>query len=130
MSTRTLSFYGPRQFPDALGFTIWEFERAVRDGLIPPAGPNGRWPAEVVDDAIARCAEFRALVGDVPDCGAVRASEVLAQRLGSSAEPDAVAELARQGRIKIVGEYKENPIYDGRQIAAFDDRDAYITAAI
>lgn len=128
MSPRSRRDYGPRQFPDALGLAQWEFQRALDDGLICPAGPDGRWPASVVDDARARLAEIREKVGDVADVGAVRAAEILAERLGVEADPDAVAELARTGRIRQAGDYKGNALYSGRDLAAFRDRDAYAAA--
>jgi len=121
--------YGPRQFPDSLGLSGWEFARALADGLIPPAGPDGRWPAEVVEDARGRLDEIRARIGDVPDLGASRAAEVLAQRLGVDVDPDAVVELARAGLIERAGSYKGHRLYSGRSVAAFRDRDAFTAAA-
>lgn len=129
MSPRKLRDYGPRQFPDALGLAGWEFARALDDGLIPPAGSNGRWPAATLDDARARLDEIRAKVGDVPDLGAYRAAEVLAERLGVDVDPDAVVELARLGRIREAGDYKGHTLYSGRDLAAFRDRDAFTAAA-
>lgn len=32
--------YGPVQFPSLLGLPLWAFERALHDGLIPPADPG------------------------------------------------------------------------------------------
>lgn len=119
--TRAGKDFGPRQFPDALGLKVWEFERALADGLIPAAGENGRWPAAVVEDARARLEEIRERVGDLPDCGATRAAAAMAERLGVPVLPDTVMELARMGRIRVVGDYKGHPLYDGRQVAAFRD---------
>jgi hypothetical protein len=129
MSPRTLRDYGPRQFPDTIGLTGWEFARALTDGLIPPPGPNRRWPADVVEDARARIDEIRAKVGDVPDYGACRAAEVLAERLSADVDPDTVVELARHGHIRDAGDYKGNQLYSGRDIAAFRDREVLADAA-
>lgn len=120
--------YGPRQFPDALGLTGWEFARALDDGLIPPANPNGRWPAAVLEDARTRIDEIRAKIGDVPDYGASRASDFLAMRLGVDVDPETVVELARLGHIKEAGDYKGHQLYSGRDIAAFRDREALAAA--
>jgi hypothetical protein len=130
VSPRKLRDYGPRQFPDALGLAGWEFARALDDGLIPPAGPGGRWPAEVVDAARAQLAEIRAKVGDLADVGAWQAAEALAERLGVEVDRDAVVELARAGVIARAGSYKGHPLYCGRSIAAFRDVEAFKAAAV
>jgi hypothetical protein len=121
--------YGPRQFPDAIGLTGWEFARALDDGIIPHAGANGRWPADVVDDARERITEIRNKIGDVPDLGASRAAEVIADRLGTDVDPDTIVELARRGHLHPAGDYKGHQLYSGRDIAAFRDRQVLDTAA-
>ncbi len=113
--------FGPRQFPEALGLKVWEFERAVEQGLIPARPASGRWPAAVVEQARERLEEIRARVGDLPDLGAVRAAQALAERLGAAVEADTVAELARQGLLRVVGDFKGHPLYSGQDLAALRD---------
>lgn len=129
MSPRKLRDYGPRQFPDTLGLAGWEFARALDDGLIPAAGPNGRWPAEVVDQARTRLPEIKDKVGDVPDLGAWRAAEILAFRLTVDVDPDTVVELARLGHLAEAGDYKDHQLYSGRDIAAFRNLEVLAAAA-
>jgi hypothetical protein len=100
-------------------------ERALHDGLIPAAGPGtGRWPASVAEAALARLDQVRARVGTQPDVGAGRAAEVLSARFGVSVPPDVMLELDRTGLIPCTGEHKGYPLYDGRALENFTDRDA------
>jgi hypothetical protein len=123
--------FGPVQFPRALGLARWEWERALADGLIPPAGEGGRWPAEQVDAALEQLAEIKAKIGDVCDLGSWQAAEVLAERLGVPVDRDAVLELARAGLIADTGtRYKGHRLYSGRSIAAFRDAEAFRAAAV
>jgi hypothetical protein len=40
--------FGPIQFPELLGLSTWQFERALRDELIPPPDIDGRrWSSAV-----------------------------------------------------------------------------------
>ncbi len=117
--------YGPAQFPALLGLPLWAFERALADGLIPPADPGTRrWPASAADGALARLEQIRAAVGTQPDVGAGRAAAVLSARFGTSVPADVLLELDRAGLIPCVGEYKGYPVYDGRALETFSDRDA------
>jgi hypothetical protein len=117
--------YGPVQFPALLGLPLWAFERALHDGLIPPADPGtGRWPASAAEDALARLDQIRAAVGTQPDVGAGRAAEVLSARFGISVPSDVLLELDRTGLVPCVGEYKGYPLYDGRALENFTDRGA------
>ncbi|BCL32178.1 hypothetical protein ACFFS2_36060 [Streptomyces aurantiacus] len=75
---KALPDYGPRQFGDRIAFSEWQFERALRLGLIPAADRAGRWSAAVFDDVLARLDAIRAVVGSVPDVGATCAEEYLA----------------------------------------------------
>ncbi len=121
---RQLKDFGPVQFPERLGMPLWAFERALRAGLIPPADPTtGRWPAGVVAAALAEVDRIRAEVGTLPDMGAARAADTLSARFGVDVDPDVLLELDRMGVVPQVGEYKGNPLYDGRALEAFDDRD-------
>lgn len=130
MAAQRPKTFGPMQFPKALGMARWEFARALDDGLIPAAGEGGRWPAVVVDAALAQLAEIREKVGDVADVGAWQAAEVLAERLGVEVDRDAVLELARDGRIRKLGFYKGHRLYSGQSIAAFRDVEAFKAAAV
>jgi hypothetical protein len=110
---------------------VWQFQRAVRAGLIPLADPaTGRWPASAVDTALAEVEQLRTAVGSQPDVGASRAAEVLSVRFRIEVNPDVLIELDRMGLITQVGDYKGNPIYDGRALELFDDRDAINHAII
>lgn len=119
--SRPVRWFGPQQFPKELGLQVWEFERALQSGLIPAAGESGKWPAAVVEDARARLEKIRERVGDVPDCGASRAAEVLAQRLGVAVLPSTVRELTRMGHLRVVGDFKGHALYSGRDLEAFAD---------
>lgn len=127
--------YGPVQVPKALGLARWEWQRAVDDGLIPePAVPAGegcaRWTQDQLDALLEQRDTIKNKIGDVGDLGAWSAAEVLADRLGVDADPDAVVELARAGLIERAGFYKHHRLYSGRSIAAFRDAEAYRAAAV
>lgn len=118
-NTKLPSSFGPQQFPDFLGMPRWQFDRAVDTGLIPgPDRAGGRWSRATVEEVAGRLEQVREAVGTVPDMGAIRAAEHLADRLGVDVQPDAVHELARQGRVRTVGHYKGHPLYDGRDLEA------------
>lgn len=117
--------YGPVQFPALLGLPLWAFERALADGLISPSDPGtGRWPASVAGDALARLDQIRAAVGTQPDMGAGRAAGVLSARFGIPVPAGVLLELDRTGLVPCTGEYKGFPLYDGRALENFTDRDA------
>lgn len=121
--------YGPVQLATYLGLDRWQSSRAREAGLIPgPDRPRGRWSAEVADAALARVGQIRAAAGSVPDLGAVRAAEVLSARLGAVVTGNGVEELARRGLIRVVGHYKNYPLYDGRVLEAFTNVAAAIEA--
>lgn len=82
----------------------------------------------VADAALARIEEIRAEAGSVPDLGAVRAAELLTERLGVEVTGDGVAELARRGLLPVTGDYKGWPLYDGRALEAFADPGAAVEA--
>lgn len=64
-----------------------------------PHPRSGRWSAAVVDAALARRAEILAAVGSLPDMGASRASDLLAERFGIDVPPSVLLELDRQGLV-------------------------------
>ncbi|WP_435060330.1 hypothetical protein [Streptomyces sp. bgisy060] len=123
--TEKRSDYGPHQFPDRLGFSLWEFDRALKQGLIPPADINGqRWSAAVVESVAARADEIRAATGNLPDMGATRAAALLEQRFGIPVASEVLIELDRVGLIECVGSYKGHPLYDGHALEHFTDQAA------
>ncbi|GAA2964997.1 hypothetical protein [Kitasatospora cinereorecta] len=120
---KSLADYGPRQFGDRIGFSEWQFERALRLELIPAADLGGRWSADVFNDVVARLDAVVAAVGTMPDVGATRAEEYLAERFtGLTVHPGTAAELARRGHLPTRGEYKGYPLYCGLTLERFTDR--------
>lgn len=122
--------YGPVQFATALGLTLWQFERALTDGLLPRRPTLKGWPATLVDDAVVRREEILAAVGSVPDLGAHRAAQFLAGRFSLEVAAAALLELERRGLVPEVGGYKGHPLYSGRALEAFTDREALVDSLI
>jgi hypothetical protein len=117
--------YGPVQLAEFLGLGRWQLDRALTDGLIPgPDTRSGKWSSAVARDAAARLTDIRAAVGGIPDLGAMRAADVLTQRLGTPVTSDGVTELSRRGLIPVAGHYKSFALYDGRALEAFTDASA------
>ncbi|WP_329292860.1 hypothetical protein [Streptomyces sp. NBC_01455] len=115
--------YGPLQFPGRAGLTLWQFSRARRLGLIsgPDAG-GGRWSAAVFNDALARIDAVRQAVGTMPDVGAVRAEEQLAERFSMTVHSGTAAELARRGHLPVVGDHKGHALYCGLALGNLTNR--------
>lgn len=123
-TTKAPTSYGPIQFPTRAGLHIWQFERAQRLGLIPePDKPGGRWSADVVDQVLARIDDILKAVGTMPDVGAVRAEEYLAERFKMDVNPGTAAELARRNHLPIRGDHKGHPLYCGLTLERFTGRD-------
>lgn len=121
--------YGPQQFRDVLGLTNWQHQRVTAAGVVPgPDLAGGKWSGAVVQGLHWRRAAIRASAGSVPDLGAQSAAAELTRRLGVEVFPEALAELARNGRILVVGDYKGHPLYCGRTIETFTDRAAALAA--
>lgn len=117
--------FGPIQISNHLRLQRWQVQRAMDGGLLARPDPaSGRWPAAVVEDALARREEIVAAVGTVPDVGARRAAEVLTERFGFDVAPGVLHELDRAGLVCRVGSYKDSPLYDGRALEAFADEAA------
>lgn len=115
--------YGPIQILDRLRLSTWQVDRAMEDGLLArPDRPRGRWSAAVVDAALERREEIVARAGSVPDLGAGRASDLLADRFGLDVPASVLLELDRRGLVPCVGDYKGHPLYCGRALEAFTDR--------
>ncbi|MFF9908771.1 hypothetical protein ACF1HU_35825 [Streptomyces olivaceus] len=121
-ASRSLRSYGPRQFADRIELSEWQFLRALRLNLIPPADQGGRWSEDVFNDVIARMDAVREEVGTVPDVGAVRAEEHLSERFGFTVACGTAAELARRGHLPVRGDYKGHPLYCGLTLERFTDR--------
>ncbi|MEU7591277.1 hypothetical protein AB0A95_33895 [Micromonospora sp. NPDC049230] len=122
--------YGPVQILEALTMTVWQFERARRAELIPgPDAPGDRWSARAVAEVLARLDTVMAEVGSIPDIGAHRAADILAEKFALEVEPYVLHELARTGLIPKAGTYKGSDLFDGRAIEKFTDQ-AALTSAI
>ncbi|MFI2790968.1 hypothetical protein [Kitasatospora sp. NPDC018614] len=118
-----LKSYGPMQFPDRAGLHLWQFERAQRLGLIPAPDVNGeRWSRAVFDDALARIDTIKQATGTLPDVGAARAEQHLADRFSITVHSGTAAELARRGHLPVRGEYRARPLYCGLALETFRDR--------
>jgi hypothetical protein len=104
--------YGPIQPPNHLGLDIWQFEAAVRDGLIPPADRGGRWSAAVIEGAAQRLPDIVAAVGDQAPLGANRIAARIAARLELDVTRHDVLTVVDRGLLAEVGEHKGWPTYD------------------
>lgn len=117
-----LTRYGPQQLRDALGLTEWQHQRATATGAVPgPDLPNGKWSGDLTRKLYHRRVAIRRHAGSIPDLGAERAAEILAQRLGVEVWPHALPELARRGLILVAGDYKGHPLYCGRTLETWSD---------
>lgn len=116
--------YGPQQFRDVLGLAEWQHQRATASGILPgPDAAGGKWLGETVRGLYPLRVAIRRHAGSVPDLGAERAAEHLTVRLGVQVWPHALPELARRGRILVVGDYKGHPLYCGRTLETWDAAD-------
>ena len=116
--------YGPQQLRDVLGLTEWQHARATAAGTIPrPDAASGKWTGDVVRALYAQRVAIRRSAGAVPDLGAERAAEMLSARLSIVVEPHAVHELAHQGLLLVVDEYKGHPLYCGRTLETWTSRE-------
>lgn len=121
--------YGPTQLADRLDLARFQFDRARAAGIIPePDRSKGRWSAAAAANLAQRIDEIRSAAGTVPDLGAVRAAEVLSERLGVTITCDAIPELAARGLLKTAGRYKGYPLYCGHSLEAFTDTAAALAA--
>lgn len=122
---RPLKDYGPIQLGERLRLSPWQVDRALAAGLLdPPDRARGRWSAAVVDAAEDRREEIVETVGSLPDVGANRAADILAERFGLDVPAGVLLELDRRGLVPRVGDYKGHPLYCGRALEAFTDRAA------
>ncbi|MFI9311246.1 hypothetical protein [Streptomyces triculaminicus] len=119
---KPLASYGPRQFGDRIGFSEWQFERALRLDLIPPADQGGRWSAAAFNEVGSRLDAVCAAVGTIPDLGAARAEAHLAERFDITVNPGTAAELSRRGHLPARGDYKGHTLYCGLTLENFTDR--------
>jgi hypothetical protein len=109
--------YGPHQLRDVLGLFEWQYLRARESGTIPvPDSAGGKWSRQLVKELYARRVGIRRSAGTVPDLGARSAAGILADRLGIDVLTHAVHELAWQGLLLVVGEYRDKPLYCGRTL--------------
>lgn len=118
------SRYGPQQLRDLLGLAEFQWERARQAGIIPAPDCRGsKWSGPLARTMYEHRVGIRRYAGSVPDLGAERAAELLSARLSFKVEPHAVHELGRQGRILIVGYYKDHPLYCGRTLETWGSID-------
>jgi hypothetical protein len=122
--------YGPIQAPNHLGIAVWQFEAALRRGLIPPADRGGRWSAALIDDAAARIADIVAAVGDQAPIGANRAAERIGERLQLDVDRADVDSLAERGLLAAVDEYKGWPLYDVADLDRVAETEPELLAAL
>jgi hypothetical protein len=114
------SHYGPIQLADRLGLRAWQVDRARTLGLIPAPDLNGRrWSAALVEPLADRVPEILAAVGAHPGVGANRAAEQLAERTGiAGVHRSDVEALAERRLLRVVGSYKDWPLYDLAELQA------------
>jgi hypothetical protein len=117
--------YGPIRFPDRLGIPVWGLRAGAAHRVDSASGPDNRAVAgQRVRYRAGELDQIQATVGTQPDVGAGRAAEVLSARFDLEVDPDVLLELDRMGLIKQVGDYKDHPVYDGRSLELFEDREA------
>jgi hypothetical protein len=112
-----------------LGIEPWQAEQAVRDDLLPgPDCARRRWSEKLAAVVLPMAESIRAAAGDVPDCGAWRASDYLGEKFGMKMTAGGVEELAARGLIRTAGEYKGYQMYSGSDLARFGDAGAAAAA--
>jgi hypothetical protein len=121
--------YGPIQF-DRLGLRAWQVDRARTLGLIPAPDLDGRrWSAALVEPLAARVPEIVAAVGEHPGVGANRAADQLAERTSiAGVHRSDVEALAERGLLRVVGAYKDWPLYDLAELQPLPDSPAAMDA--
>lgn len=113
--------FSRQQLADHLRLALFQVDRAIDAGLIPPAGAAGGWSGPAAGALASRVEEIRTTVGSVPDLGAVRAAELLSERFDRDVPASTLPELAAAGVIPCVGYYKEHPLYCGQALERFTD---------
>ncbi|MFY1573298.1 exonuclease domain-containing protein [Verrucosispora sp. WMMD703] len=130
---------GPIQVLRHTGLAEWQWDAGTTAELIPAADCGGRWSVAVADQVAARREEIVAVVGDEAPIGGRRAAERLTARTGLSVEKEDVEALADAGALRVVGWYKEWPLWDCRALDAVDvdqlgavvaERQAWIAASV
>ncbi|WP_344222280.1 3'-5' exonuclease [Kribbella sancticallisti] len=107
---------GPLQVLGHTGLSAWQLAAAVREQLVPDAGPP--WPVDVADGIRDRRDEIVAVLGEDPPIGGHRAAHRLAARTELAVEKWDVGALAAAGHLAIDSYYDEWPIYDCRALDA------------
>lgn len=115
---RPLAAFGPVQVLERTGLAGWQWDAAAAAGLIPPAGPDGRWPAAVAEEIAARRDQIVAATGDDPPVGGNRAAGRLAARTGLDVRKPDIEALAAAGLLTSAGSYKGWPLWDCRDLDA------------
>lgn len=115
---------------DWLGVAVWQFEAAVRRGLIPPADLCSHWSAALVEVAAECLPEILAQVGEQAPIGANRAAKRLSQRLDLDVERVDVDVLVERDLIATAGYYQGWPLYDVRDLDRLAEERAEVLAEI
>lgn len=118
---------GPVQAARRLGLTGWQFEAALRRGLLGESTRYG-WPVAEIEDAAARIEEIRAQLPEGPPVGAVRSAERITERLNEAVMVTGleVEALAQRGLLVKVGDYKGHALYDQGDLDAVADEHAQL----
>lgn len=100
------------------GLAEWQFEAARDRGLIPEPDASRRWSTAAAEQLAGRVTEIVAAVGMEYPIGAGRAAERLARHTCREVRRADAEALAERGQLEVVGEYREWPLYDPRQLDA------------
>lgn len=108
---------GPIQVLNHTGLSEWQLRAAVREQLVPDAGPP--WPVAVADEIRGLRDEIVAAVGTDAPLGGHRAASRLADRTGLDVEKWDIETLAKADQLPIDSYYKDEwPMYDCRVLDA------------
>lgn len=103
---------GPIQLARLLGLKEWQVRRAQERGLIPPPDvEDARWSQAAVARLPVLVGQILAVVGTHPGLGTEKAAAHLADRTGLPVERSDVQDLADDGDLQPVGDYRGWPLY-------------------
>lgn len=122
--------FGSVQAADWLGIATWQFEAAVRRGLIPPADTRGRWSTALVEEVAERLTGILAQVGEHPPIGVNRAAKRLSQRLDLDVTHADIKVLVERSLLAIADFYRDLPLYDVRNLDHIADERSGVLAGI
>ncbi|MFJ8629100.1 hypothetical protein ACIRD3_40480 [Kitasatospora sp. NPDC093550] len=125
--------FGPVQLARHLGLKDWQVTRAQQRGLIPaPDLEGGRWSEAAVGPLTDLVPRITAELGDHPGLGSQKAAEYLSEQTGLTVERTDIQDLAEQGVLHPVGEFKGWPMYSIEDLDALQHEGvtAVITARL